>query len=800
MYIARFSEKEGSCQSVKNHLEDVSYFSGKFAGAYKMTATLELAGLIHDMGKYSDEFQSYITCQMTKSISEKGPKVDHGKYGAKYIWNEFHHGNMVEKLTAEIITVICAYHHGGLPDCVDHNGGEYSITIEHRVNTVSAKEMDTVVSRFDEEIGLERINKLFKSACEETASIVSEIESKMDRPGFGVGLLVKLVYSSLIDADRYDSYLYEIGVDDVKKFTRTSNVESMIEKYLKSYSTYMKELSKIVPKSDEMKKVKDIREKVLKECISAGSDKRNLFTLTVPTGGGKTLSSLGFALQQCKKFSKKRIIYVMPFTTIVEQNAAVARAALGPDVDLLEHHSNVVEDNETDDYKLLTQRWNSDVIFTTMVQFLNSFYNSGTQDYRRIHDLVDSVIIFDEIQAVPLKCIGLFNEVINFLTNICNATIVLCSATQPTLEKTKIPMQGLSMDSEIISDPDSMFDILKRVELVDDTGVAISEYDSCANYILDTKRGYNSLLFVANRIKTVKELYKILSAQVENGIKVFALTTNMCPAHRRRILTEIIDTLNQGEQVICLSTALIEAGVDISFEVGIRCIAGYDSIIQTSGRINRNGEMKIGYCHVIAPGFEKLENTPEIMNGATHSVGVLNQFHERENKLAPDIIRQYFLYYYSDHNAIEKLKYPIGKNSDIYTMLTCAMINTDDYYKRTGKAFDIMLLFKFKTASEEFNVIDDNTVSVLVPYGEGEEIITKMSNYNSYIGVQDKIDLLKRANPFFINVYDSKRANLINDKLIEFNESYGVWILKDSFYSENIGLDENGGNMEFLGI
>ena len=657
---------------------------------------------------------------------------------------------MDKRLTAEMMATICCYHHGGLPDCIGKTlSGELKIPLCTRMSQIDKKQMEVVMERFKNDAGISEnlITDMFDQANIEIVDAIKKIcLNKMNDP-FILNLFIKTLYSALIDADRYDAYLSDSGIDNVKGYACTSGMSTKINYYISNFNDYMIELQS--KKSDDAKKehVNQIRSDIYRQCLSASDRSNNLLTLTVPTGGGKTLSSMGFALECCKKFKKDRIIYVMPFTTIIEQNAGIIRGALLCGDDLLEDHSDVFEDDKAETYKLLTERWTSNIIFTTMVQFLNSFYHKGTQDMRRLHNLQNSIIVFDEVQAVPIKCIGLFDEAINYLTTICDTKVVLCSATQPTLGETSIPINNIELSgTEIIDDPHKYFNILKRVEIINETDIRIEDYEECADYILEKKGGSRSALFVANRIKTVQELYRILKNRVNKETIIYALTTRICPAQRKERIREMLKSLkdNDVKSVICISTPLIEAGVDVSFDVGIRSLTGLSSIIQTAGRVNRNGEKGIASCYVIKPEIEQLQNTPEIQIGAIHAMEMLHG--KTTIQIVPEVIKKYFKLYYSDASIEKQFRYPIDKD-DIYSMLTLCEKNLDDYDKIMCEIPPLMLWYKFKKAANYFEVIDQPTVPVVVPYGKALNMIEQINNENAFMTLSQKMSLIKSLMP-----------------------------------------------------
>src|SRR5699024_12790707 len=347
-------------------------------------------------------------------------------------------------------------------------------------------------------------------------------------------------------------------------------------------------------------------------------------TLTIPTGGGKTLSSLRYALKNTQLHKKKRIIYIVPYTTISEQNANEVRNLLKDYTNILEHHSNVIHDDETDDgqsheekkLKLAKDNWNSPIVFTTMVQFLDVFYAYGTRNIRRLHNLSESILIFDEVQKVPVHCISLFNHALNFLKNVGKSSIVLCTATQPALDFVHNKLD-INSDAEMIGNLNHVVKSFERVDIVDKAKEGNFSQDNLVNFAFEKIQQINNILIILNTKKAVKDLYENLKGRIANDeeIHVYHLSTSMCPNHRVFILDKLKQHLRDNDKVICVSTQLIEAGVDISFECVIRSLAGLDSIAQAAGRCNRHGEKNKQNVYVIDYENENLRRLKEIAKG-----------------------------------------------------------------------------------------------------------------------------------------------------------------------------------------
>lgn len=796
MYTARFNNKNFRVQSVKAHILNVANYSRTFGDKLNVSSFLYLAGLVHDMGKYSKKFQNYINKELKEAkngskgnVNDVADKVDHGVFGAKYIYEMYNKRDDYSCITSEILALICCYHHGGLPDCINSS---IKVTLLERFNTIDSNYMMEVYKEFSRDIEID-ISKIFDEACFEIGVILEKFKELGSEAFFALHLFIKSAYSMLIDADRYDSYLFELDNCD-NEVTRNIDNMPMWHEYLVKLEERLEKFKQKTALNENEKKINKMRQNISDECLQFADNKGGIYTLTVPTGGGKTLSSLRFALKHAELKNKDRIIYILPYTTIIEQNADEVRKSLKCNKDLLEYHSNVLEDDKGENYKLLTHRWSNKIIYTTMVQFLDTFYNKGTQDMRRIHNLLNSIIIFDEIQTIPIKCIDLFNSCINYLNKIGNSTIILCSATQPELNKANVSIR-FNEPAEIIKGVDNKFRILERVEVIDSTRKEGYTYEEASSFIYDIKKNSRSVLMVCNTVNSASTIYEHLCNIIDKDIDLYFLSSNLCPAHRKDIIEEIKEGLNNKKHLVCISTQLIEAGVDISFETTVRALAGLDSIAQTSGRGNRNGECVKGYSYIInLKDDDELKKLTEIRLGKTHSKELLDLYKTDNNifdnsLLSPKSIKKYYEYYYSDLSLVNNMKYPV-KDTSIYDMLDYSESNLNGY----EDDFPLQFRYKFKTAGELFKVIDNDTKTLLVPYKKGKDLISELLSKDSY---DKKKMLLDELGQYSVNIYMNKFEAIKKEDGIVFNEENGIYILKDFYYDKIKGVSWKK-NLEFL--
>jgi CRISPR-associated endonuclease/helicase Cas3 len=782
-------------QSVKEHLDNVSAMSSNYGAKVSLEATGKLIGMLHDMGKETDKFNLYIQyCSANpKDKSLKG-SIDHSTAGAKFIYDNFHDtSNPYQKYTAEMISLVICSHHGGLIDFLDLKGIDI---FNNRMKKDKDIFYDEALFNFKlEYFEMESIKELFNKSMEEIKVILNKI-NKIDRSSkfgkFSSGILAKYLFSCVIDADRYDTYTFMEGIvqqETIDKPALWKELSDLLERKLKDY-----------PK---LSKIDLLREEVSIACKNFAKNNTGIYQLSVPTGGGKTLSSLRYALDHAKRFNKDRIFYVIPFTTIIDQNAKEIKDILGHEDIILEHHSNLVIDNNQEDYKLLTERWDSPIILTTMVQFLDTLFSGGTQSVRRMHNLANSIIIFDEIQAIPIKCINMFNSAINFLSNICNATIVLCTATQPLLSTTEMPIR-LSENDNIISDIHEKFEQFKRVNLVDKRIVGGYSPVLLKDFILDRMEQVESLLIILNTKNSAKAIFNELkfantNLPNEKQYQLFHLSTNMCPSHRMNILQNMKKNLGH-HRVICVSTQLIEAGVNISFGCVVRSLAGLDSIAQSAGRCNRHGESLCSDVYIVNIEYENVSKLVDIKEGQECTQRVLDEFKERptmfdNDLLSPKAMERYYKYYF--HNRKKEMNYTLSKpNNDksMYELLSENIEAANEFKNRNGYKSELMLNHAFKTAGDNFQVIDQNTTGVIVPYRDGKEIITLI---NGECSLGELKQHLKKAQQFSVNLFENDKRKLEEMKAIVELKNGSVLALKEGFYKEDVGVTFEKQTMEF---
>jgi len=793
-------------QSVKEHLDNVAAMSREYGAKILLSSAGELIGILHDMGKETNKFNSYIHyCASNPKDKSLLGSVNHSTAGAKFIYDNFYNTpDPYQKLTAQLISLAICSHHGGLIDCLDLKGIDI---FTDKMETDKEIFYDEALSNFmAESLEMTRIKDLFNKAKEEIRTILNKINGIDNTAKFGkfaVGMLEKYLFSCVIDADRYDTYTFMEGIGPKQRLdnlTLWNELSDVLETKLKDYP--------------QITKIDLLRQEISMSCKDFAGNSPGVYQLSVPTGGGKTLSSLRFALEHAKKFNKDRIFYIIPFTTIIDQNAKEIKNVLGHENMILEHHSNLVVDNShgqgddepvnvKEDYKLLTERWDSPIILTTMVQFLDTLFSGGTQDVRRMHNLSNSVIIFDEIQAIPIKCISMFNSAINFLSNICNATIILCTATQPLLSTTEIPLK-LSENADIVSNMHEKFEQFKRVNLEDKRIAGGYSSALLKDFILDRMDHVESVLAIFNTKNSVREVFSELQAANNNlpeekRFLVFHLSTGMCPSHRMKVLGDIKEKLGH-ERIICISSQLIEAGINISFECVVRSLAGMDSIAQAAGRCNRHAERPCGDVYIVNVEGENISRLVDIKEGQESARRILDEFKENPNifnndLLSPKVLEAYYRYFFYNRRA--EMNYTLSKPNNDKSMYGILSGNNEAAYafeSRNGFKPKLMLRQAFKTAGNEFQVIDQNQTGIIVPYGEGGNLITLI---NGACNLSELKQYLKRAQQFSVNLFDTdiKKLDAMGG-IIKLKDG-AILALRSEFYNDDVGVSFNRAPMEF---
>jgi CRISPR-associated endonuclease/helicase Cas3 len=654
-HVKQSQSGEWRIHALDEHLYGVARLAAEFAAPLNNQDWAYVAGLWHDLGKYSLEFQSYIKSasgyEATAHLENQKGKVDHSTAGAIHAMKQFRRG--------KVLAYLIAGHHAGLADWENAEAGRSQLS--HRVQ--QAELLDRVVS------------------MSPPNAILDQPEPKSAPPnGASPALWIRFLFSCLVDADFLDT---ESFMDQER--TAQRSLYPSLKELVTPFNAYLQNLCANAPSTT----VNRIRAEILEWCQNAGSGPPGIYSLTVPTGGGKTLSSVAFALRHAIEHNKRRLVYVIPYTSIVEQTANVLRNIFGSHC-VLEHHSNFDPELETIQSRLACENWDAPVVVTTNVQFFESLFAARTSRVRKLHRLVDSVVILDEAQLIPPEFLTPIMQALNELATAFKVTVLLSTATQPTLKHDDRNnfFKGLKSVTEIVPDPSDLYRQLKRITVIlpDDLNRPIQPLD--LSRLLSE---HEQVLCIVNRRDECRELHALMPPGAIH------LSGYMCGEHKSAVIARIKLSLKTNEIVRVISTQLVEAGVDFDFPVVFRALTGIDSIAQAGGRCNREGLAENGNVHVFVSWKPTPRGHLSHMEAACREVLRLNPV----EVLCPNTFDTYFRHLY----------WMKGKDLDKYNIVA-------------DLSPDPQLGLRFREAATKFKIIDDkNQRSVFVRYGAGTELI-----------------------------------------------------------------------------
>lgn len=816
-YVAHQRKVDGAVQSLECHLLGVAGIAKSLGAKIGMKEQCELIGLLHDLGKYSNEFQAYLQSAVglinpdeDEFVDARGlkGKVDHSTAGAQLVWEELSKQGDMGRIVGQILGLCIASHHSGLIDCLSSNANKpvediFTRRAGKRDDRSHLREamskMDTLIDkRFRE---LSSMPSLI-SGIEESIRKVARGEKVEAIIRFKVGLLVRFLFSCLVDADRVDT----------ADFERPKAVKHRLNGQYTEWPLLIERLEKHLQGFALRNPIDEIRRSISDHCRDGAIRDKSIYTLTVPTGGGKTLASLRFALHHAKHHKMDRVIYVIPFTSIIDQNASVVRGILEPTNSnrgrvVLEHHSNLTPEQQGWREKMLTENWDAQVVFTTSVQLLEALFGGGTRGARRMHQLANAVLIFDEIQTLPVNCVHLFCNAMNFLVEHCGSTVVLCTATQPLLNLVDQNKGALKFtkNDDLMPDVKGLFEDLKRVEVLNRRKPGGWTDEEIARLALDEVVQSGSCLVIVNTKKSAQILYRLCREAVE--IQHFHLSASMCPAHRKEILDKIRKLLDGEAPVLCVSTQLIEAGVDVDFGAVIRYTAGLDSIAQAAGRCNRNGRRETGRVHVVNPAVENVDMLKDIQCGKGITERLLDDVEAGSedfggNLLGPKAMARYFEYFFFARH--QEMDYPVsaqtvGRDDTLLNLLSINSLAVNEFGRDHGAAPNIYLRQSFMSAARAFKVIDAPTRGIIVPYGKaGRDLINDLCSASD---VEKQFKLLRRAQQYTVNVFPYVLDQLQKAGAVyEIQRDVDILYLSDArYYDQSFGLSQAPeGTMEVL--
>jgi CRISPR-associated endonuclease/helicase Cas3 len=722
------------------HLNKVAYWSATFAAEMFQAKSEEsksahqwgyLTGLWHDLGKFAPEWQTYLESKTDPHADEIAGKVDHSTAGAQHAAKSH--------LLGHLLAYPIAGHHSGLLDAES--------------NQACQKARLTKSDLADWSIAPQEI-----LSCP-----LPVLPAFLQRDAFSLGFYSRMIFSCLVDGDFIAT---EAFMDPTQTKVRNRIPPGCLQKIADLVSQRIDSFGE--PSLDDTVNLQ--RRQVVKDCRAKASDSPGLFTLTVPTGGGKTLSSLLFALLHAIRHGQKRIIFVVPFTSIIEQNAQVIRDILAPlqtdeFTPLIEHHSALSPDRETEQSRLAAENWDAPVIITTAVQFYESLYAAKTSRSRKLHNIANSVVILDEAQTLPVDFLHPCLRVLRELTADYHTTAVLCTATQPAIHHhpQDFPI-GLEGCREIINDTASLFTSLKRIEL---TSLGkLPDADLACRL-----RGHSQALCIVNRRKHARKIFRLLGSSEEN----FHLSALMCPEHRSQILATVRTRLADGKPARLVSTQLIEAGVDVDFPVVYRSLAGLDSIAQAAGRCNRNGKLSIGQTYVFAAEDQKGE---AYFRETAQIASQLIELHD--DLLGEKAIHHYFdLYYYQQKRRWDSK-------------------NILEGFRLDGGDKSLPFKFQFAAVAKDFQLINDWQVPAIIPYDDkARELVTQLRNP----AIPLHRNLLRALQRYTVQIAPKLRDENIRSFESLREDQFHVLISTDLNYSQDFGItfdDEDTGNQHLV--
>lgn len=756
-----------------------------------------LAGLLHDMGKATKKYNDYLEDAFAGKAVVRG-SVNHTFAGVIYLFENYHNkeASAESQLVTEIISYAIGGHHG-LFDCVDFNEKNGFM---HRFNK-NREELcyeEAQHNFFEQVTSHEKVKELFDKSLQEFSILFYKLKNdyagKPSKIYFQLGLFARLLLSAVIYGDRRDT------VEFMEDLSLHSNmpIDWKVEKI-----HFENQLARFNSESD----INRIRSAISEQCLSFAERPTGVYKLSVPTGAGKTLSTLRYALTHAEKYQKKKIIFIIPLLSVLDQNVKVIREYVQNEKSVMEHHSNVViekeaeKDNaELDLYEVLTENWDSPIIVSTLVQFLDILFAHKTSMINRMRAFCDSIIIIDEVQSLPKKTIAMFNMAINFLSSYCNATVVLSSATQPCFEELKWSIE-FSPEPDMVTLTKQQLQVFERAEIIDKTSPYGIDMNELVNFCHSIMESQESLLVICNTKSEAQNLFEQMKegAEAENW-HIYHLSTAMCKSHRTDILEELQEELvelqkcvktgkEETKKIICISTQLVEAGIDFSFECVVRVMAGIDNLAQSAGRCNRSNEYgHKGKVYLINLKNENLSMLKEIRDAQNSTQYVLISMKQLEDEslIGEAATKKFYRNLFTENAMKREIEYPINEYKT-KLFLADLLANENPFAKKDKFTF---LHQPFKTIGKKFQVFDEQTTDILVPYHEGSNFIEELRKMEETSFFLPSLkDFLERTKNYTISIYQWQF-----DKLWEAGLLYGlfenrIFVLDKKAYHDQYGLN-----------
>lgn len=780
-------------QTAADHCRETARLAALLLHPVGLGQTGFLAGLLHDFGKFTARFTDYIRRAANGGDVRRGA-VNHTFGGVRFLLTRYHAETFrsFRDIACEILAYAVGAHHGQF-DCIDPNGGSGFV---HRLEKEDICYEEALANFLSQCAGEAELDALFAQSVQEIETIHRKLllaASKKEEEGaFFYAMLCRLALSAVIDADRRDTAAF-MGAYTAPQFP------DALRPVWDARLAYLEQRLSEFPSDSPIARA---RQEISAACRASAGQKSGAYRLYVPTGAGKTLSALRYALAHAAAHGKRRIIFITPLLSVLDQNAQVIRDFIGDDSLILEHHSNVIythdDPDRLDPQELLAETWDAPIVISTLAQLLNALFLGKTTAIRRMNALTGSVIVMDEIQSLPRHMLSQCNLALNFLSEVCGATIVLCSATQPCLETLPHPLH-YSPNADLVSYNPTLWDAFRRTEVFDRQTPGGCSVEQLAAFALDCLNRAGSVLLICNTKGQAKSLYQQL---LGSGCRLYHLSTAMCPQHRMDTLAAIQQDLSNGERVLCVATQLVEAGIDFSFRTVLRVCAGMDNVAQAAGRCNRSGEAgHLCPVYIVRLRGEDLRRLPEIRASQNASTALLTQFARDPDAFGNDLlsdasIRYYYRRLFAEMDA-GAADYPLP---DLDTSMFHLLSKNSTLGERSAiyREKRYYINQAFATAGARFHVFQSNTTDLLVPYGAGADCIAALSSDRAkYDPVFCKTEL-EKAKRFTVSLYDYQ-IHKLNDQggLRSFASMQSVL---PNFYDPQAGVTTDPGKIDFLEV
>ncbi|MHB9035976.1 MAG: CRISPR-associated endonuclease Cas3'' [Armatimonadota bacterium] len=698
--MAHSENAQGESQSQVEHLQNVADMASGFAGAFGADDEATLAGLLHDIGKYGDKFQ--------RRLEGLEHGLDHWSPGAAVAL--FEHRMVAAALAVQ-------GHHTGL-GAADKD----SLIGMQLAKLCEAHPLGLKLSESDAAL----LNNRFKSDGLAVPAVASPLISGVPESASNM-LDVRMLFSALVDADFLDTQRHFKG--DIRP-------KSHLLEPQKAYAVLLDHMDKLRAKSDASGHVNSIRDDLFNACINSAESDIGLWTLSAPTGAGKTLAMLAFALRHAAVNNIRRVVMVVPYLSIIEQTAKIYREILEPvfgENYILEHHS-LADNGENDEARLLAENWDAPIIITTSVQMLESLFANRPSACRKLHRLAGSIILFDEVQTLPAPLAVPTLAALSHLSRRCCSSIVFSTATQPAFAHFDAHVREMNgsdagwMPTEIVPSSLDLFGRARRTQAV------WPEPDEALSWqnVADMMARNDQSLCIVNLKRHARELLSELRSR--NVAGVYHLSTSMCPAHRKATLDKVRELLDDGKECCLVATQCIEAGVDIDFPVVFRAFADLSSIAQAAGRCNRNGMRDVCDVRVFIPqdeayppngGYEQAADaTKQLVNSKriSNSTADIND---------PALFTEFYRALYS--------------------------LTKPDDQDKARKLRDAVVRQDFRDVAKLYKLIEQDTVNVLVPYDL--KAFESLAEEVRRTGLT--ANWIRRARPYTVALYRPKNNNLV---------------------------------------